>query len=61
MMDTDQLRKAANCVIFLDGAPEPAAEVAAMLRGAADEIDLLRKQLREAAGSYRPLDMNWPT
>jgi len=98
-MDTNELRKIANCVIFLDGTPEPAEEVAGLLRGAADEIDELKSllmkdpnpnvaqmdavdrlsvcikrnelllkeneklkaQLREAAGSYRPLDMNWPT
>jgi len=39
---TERLRKAANCVGFLDGAPEPAADLAATLIQAADEIDRLR-------------------
>ncbi len=38
----ERLRKAANCVVFLDGAPEPAADVADMLRKSADEIERLR-------------------
>lgn len=35
----ERLRKGANCVGFLDGAPEPAADVADMLRKAADKIE----------------------
>lgn len=35
----ERLRKGANCVVFLDGAPEPAADVADMLRKAADKIE----------------------
>lgn len=45
----DRLHKGANCVIFLDGAPEPAADVADMLRKAAAEIVKLRAALREIA------------
>lgn len=41
----ERLRKGANCVGFLDGAPEPAADVADMLRKAADEIERLQLQL----------------
>lgn len=40
----ERLRKAANCVVFLDGAPEPAADVADMLRKAADEIESLKRR-----------------
>ena len=40
----ERLRKGANCVGFLDGAPEPAADVADMLRKAADEIDELHRE-----------------
>lgn len=39
----ERLRKGANCVGFLDGAPEPAADVADMLRKAADEIERLQR------------------
>ena len=35
----ERLRKGANCVGFLDGAPQPAADVAEMLRLAADRIE----------------------
>jgi cell fate (sporulation/competence/biofilm development) regulator YlbF (YheA/YmcA/DUF963 family) len=35
----ERMRKAANCVIFLDGSPEPAADVADMLRKAADRLE----------------------
>jgi len=42
----ERLRKGANCVGFLDGAPEPAADVADMMRKAADEIERLRNGLR---------------
>jgi hypothetical protein len=41
----ERLRKGANCVGFLDGAPEPAADVADMLRKAADEIEQQRAAL----------------
>lgn len=44
----ERLRKGANCVGFLDGVPEPAADVADMLRKAADEIERLRAALKEA-------------
>lgn len=40
----ERLRKGANCVVFLDGAPEPAADVADMLRQAADKIELLERR-----------------
>ena len=43
----ERLRKGANCVGFLDGAPEPAADVADMLRNAADEIERLRDKMLE--------------
>jgi hypothetical protein len=46
-----RLREGANCVIFLDGAPEPAADVADMLRRAATEIE----HLREDAQRWRAL------
>lgn len=42
----ERLRKGANCVVFLDGAPEPAADVADMLCKAADEIERLRAAIR---------------
>lgn len=42
----ERLRKGANCVGFLDGAPEPAADVADMLRTAANEIERLQGELR---------------
>ena len=45
----ERLRKGANCVVFLDGAPEPAADVADMLRKAADEIDRLWVTLQDIA------------
>jgi hypothetical protein len=63
-MDTNQLRKIANQLSLRsvqDDVPEPMAEYGAMMHEAADIIDKLRAQLREAHGSYRPLDMNWPT
>ena len=34
---------------------------AEIVAGLLAEIERLRALLREAAGSYRPLDMNWPT
>lgn len=41
----ERLRKGAACVAFLDGAPEPAADVADMLLKAASEIERLRMML----------------
>lgn len=46
----ERLRRAAPCVIFLDGAPEPAADVADMLRKAADEIERLRAFIQSLDG-----------
>lgn len=43
----ERLRKGANCVGFLDGAPEPAADVDDMLRMAAAEIERLNLALAE--------------
>jgi hypothetical protein len=43
----ERLRKGANCIGFLDGAPEPAADVADMLRKAADEIERLKSRIAE--------------
>jgi pilus assembly protein TadC len=48
----ERLRKAAMCVIFLDGSPEPAADVADMLRKAANEIERLRR-IEDAARALR--------
>jgi len=42
----ERLRKGANCVVFLDGAPDPAADVADMLRKAADKIEGHQSALR---------------
>lgn len=45
----ERLRKGANCVIFLDGAPEPAADVADMLCKAADKIEQLERSLKDTS------------
>jgi hypothetical protein len=45
----ERLRKGANCVVFLDGAPEPAADVADMLRKAANEIERLEMRVAQLA------------
>jgi len=50
MQLVERLRKGANCVIFLDGAPEPAADVADMLRKAADTIEKQEALLVAATG-----------
>lgn len=53
----ERLRKGANCVGFLDGAPEPAADVADMLRQAADLIECLESAM---ASIGRIVDANSP-
>ena len=53
----ERLRKGANCVGFLDGAPEPAADVADMLRKAADKIEHLQRCLDSRDGFLVSRDM----
>lgn len=43
----ERLHKGANCVVFLDGEPEPAADVADMLRKAAAKIESDAKAIAE--------------